>query len=105
MLYNDYYSGFLRGGFQVDSPVKSARASEMPRLAPPYTNGTREEPWQGGMGGNDKRPRGIPAGAILRLCMYESRGAELSTGLWVICIWGGLVIVKHPRSIQSSHFS
>jgi len=34
----------------VDSPVKSACASEMPRLAPPYTFGPREEPLGGGYG-------------------------------------------------------
>jgi hypothetical protein len=36
------------GGFQVASPVKKPRASEMPRCAPPHTNGAREEPCQGG---------------------------------------------------------
>ena len=66
MLYNDYCVIFWRSGFQVDSPVKPARASEIPRLAPPYTFGAREEPLGGGYGWNDKRPRGIPAGAILR---------------------------------------
>lgn len=35
------------GGFQVASPVKKPRASEMPRSAPPYTNWTPEEPCQG----------------------------------------------------------
>ena len=35
------------GGFQVASPVKKPRASEMPRSAPPYTNRAREEPCQG----------------------------------------------------------
>ena len=37
-----------RGGFQVDSPVKKPRASEMPRCAPPYTDSAWEEPWEGG---------------------------------------------------------
>ena len=32
----------------MDSPTKSARASETPRLAPPYTNTPREEPLGGG---------------------------------------------------------
>ena len=32
----------------MDSPVKSTHASETPRLAPPYTNGSREEPLEGG---------------------------------------------------------
>ena len=36
------------GGFQVASPVKKPRASEMPRSAPPYTNKAREEPCPGG---------------------------------------------------------
>jgi hypothetical protein len=36
-----------QGGFQVDSPVKKPRASEMPRSAPPYTDCAREEPWPG----------------------------------------------------------
>jgi hypothetical protein len=35
------------GGFQVASPVKKPRASEMPRCAPPYTNRAWEEPCQG----------------------------------------------------------
>jgi len=35
------------GGFQVASPVKKPRASEMLRSAPPYTNWTPEEPCQG----------------------------------------------------------
>ena len=38
-----------QGGFQVDSPVKKPRASEMPRSAPPYTNRVREEPCRGGV--------------------------------------------------------
>lgn len=38
------------GGFQVASPVKKPRASEMPRSAPPYTNRAREEPCRGGLG-------------------------------------------------------
>jgi hypothetical protein len=36
------------GGFQVASPVKKPRASEMPRCAPPYTRIAREEPCRGG---------------------------------------------------------
>ena len=36
------------GGFQVASPVKKPRASEMPRCAPPHTFGAGEEPCQGG---------------------------------------------------------
>ncbi len=36
------------GGFQVASPVKKPRASEMPRCAPPYTDRAREEPCRGG---------------------------------------------------------
>jgi hypothetical protein len=36
------------GGFQVASPVKKPRASEMPRCAPPYTFGAGEEPCRGG---------------------------------------------------------
>ena len=36
------------GGFQVASPVKKPRASEMPRFAPPYTKRAGEEPWVGG---------------------------------------------------------
>ena len=36
-----------RGGFQLDSPVKKPRASEMARSAPPYTDRVREEPWEG----------------------------------------------------------
>jgi hypothetical protein len=36
-----------KGGFRVDSPVRSGFASEMLRSAPPYTNGTLEEPWEG----------------------------------------------------------
>lgn len=47
-----------KGGFQVDSPVKKPRASEMPRSAPPYTFGGWEEPCQGGMA--EKR---VPKGA------------------------------------------
>jgi len=35
------------GGFQVASPVKKPRASEMPRSAPPYTKWAREEPCRG----------------------------------------------------------
>jgi hypothetical protein len=38
------------GGFQVASPVKKPRASEMPRSAPPYTRRAREEPCRGGGG-------------------------------------------------------
>ena len=36
------------GGFQVASPVKKPRASEMPRSAPPYTDRAGEEPCRGG---------------------------------------------------------
>ncbi|PXW66346.1 hypothetical protein C7964_11077, partial [Loktanella sp. PT4BL] len=35
-------------GFEVDSPVKKPRASEMARQAPPYTDQAGEEPWDGG---------------------------------------------------------
>jgi len=35
------------GGFQVASPVKKPRASEMRRSAPPYTDRAREEPCRG----------------------------------------------------------
>jgi len=37
-----------QGGFQVDSPVKKPRASQMARCAPPYTDRAGEEPCQGG---------------------------------------------------------
>jgi hypothetical protein len=37
-----------RGGFQVASPVKKPRASQMARCAPPYTDRAEEEPCQGG---------------------------------------------------------
>jgi hypothetical protein len=50
------------GGFQVASPVKKPRASEMPRCAPPYTNWTPEEPCPGGCG----RYRPIAAGRAWR---------------------------------------
>jgi hypothetical protein len=50
-------------GFQVASPVKKPRASEMPRYAPPYTFGGGEEPWEGGdaSGPRTKPLRGIGA--------------------------------------------
>jgi hypothetical protein len=47
LLNNLIYSAY-RSGFYLDSPVKNPVASEMPRCAPPHTNGTGEEPCQGG---------------------------------------------------------
>ena len=38
----------MPSGFRLDSPVKLPVASEMPRCAPPHTNGAGEEPCQGG---------------------------------------------------------
>ena len=43
------------GGFQVASPVKKPRASEMPRCAPPHTFGAGEEPCRGGPRINRRR--------------------------------------------------
>ena len=35
------------GGFKVDSPVKRPDAGKLARSAPPYTDRSREEPWEG----------------------------------------------------------
>ena len=50
LIMSHFYLQPNRGGFQVDSPVKKPRASEMARCAPPYTYWAREEPWEGGGG-------------------------------------------------------
>ena len=47
LIMSHFYLEPSQGGFQVDSPVKKPRASEMARQAPPYTDRAREEPWEG----------------------------------------------------------
>jgi hypothetical protein len=61
------------GGFQVASPVKKPRASEMPRCAPPYKDPAREEPWPGGGMFGPKPPLADPADAApqLSLCSHS----------------------------------
>ena len=75
LIMSHFYLEPSQTGFKVDSPVKKPRASEMARLAPPYTDCAREEPWEGGsgplavglevIGGDQRGSRDLPAGVDL----------------------------------------
>lgn len=47
MILRCFVEGQRRSGFQVDSPAKKPDAGKPGRSAPPYTDRTGEEPWEG----------------------------------------------------------
>jgi len=67
-----------RDGFQVDSPVKKPVASEMPRCAPPYTFGGREEPWQRGRRKTRKRLQIVSTVVRAVAKLSQSRRTQIS---------------------------
>ena len=94
LLNNDYCSGFRWGGFQVDSPVKSARASEMPRLAPPYTFEPREEPLEGVWVETTNAREGFLRALFFDDVCMSQEGQSCQQGNVEKMYQGGLVIVK-----------
>ena len=57
LIMSRFFQNHAASGFRLDSPVKVPVASEMPRCAPPHTNGRGEEPCRGaGVATGPKRP-------------------------------------------------
>ena len=82
-----FFQNRAAGGFRLDSPVKVPVASEMPRCAPPHTNGAGEEACRGAPINNlsdrialelvrefSSEHRVLLASKITKQGVYKSRG-------------------------------
>ena len=99
-----FFQNRAAGGFRLDSPVKVPVASEMPRCAPPHTNGAGEEPCPGGRAETKAPERVSPQALLFGSPFLAPLGAGLSSPTAKASVFLRRVLRRFGPRIEGARF-